>query len=61
MVVMVGTWPSGHVSLHPFTDRHGCEEAMSALSQVITSDYKMFCYDMVTEEAVSRRAKGKAE
>lgn len=60
LVVMVGAWPVGRVTIHPFTDYTGCQEAMTALSDIIREDYKMFCYDRAME-VVALRSKGKPQ
>lgn len=55
LLVMLGVFPDGNVTLAPFTDRTGCDEAMQAITQIIQGPHKISCYDTYLGMIVSRQ------
>lgn len=58
LLVLVGTFPDGELTMIPFSDRTGCVEASFAVSQVIRRPFNAFCYDTYEGRIVQMRGGG---
>ena len=45
LILMLGTFPDGRVTLHPFSDRTGCAEAARAFIETVEGVFYAGCYD----------------
>lgn len=55
LMVLVGTFPDGQLTMTPHSDRASCLEASFAISQTIHRPFHAFCYDTSLGKIVQSR------